>query len=190
MIEFKDLYRLLAPIKKKIFLLLGRALLTAVNNSEGTQKIQIIGLANETITDVERFQNYGFESYPLANAEVFLGFLNGNRDQGIAICVHDRENRPTTLAAGESAVYSSAGNIITMKANGEIHILFNGGTLEYAPLSSKIKDYIDTVIKTIFDAHTHPYVDTPVGASVTSPPSTTITSPTLTDLSSTGVKIS
>jgi phage baseplate assembly protein V len=190
MITFNDLNRLLAPIKRKIFLLVGRAILTAVNNSEQTQKIQVQILKDEVITDIERFQEYGFETYPKQEAEPLIDFLNGNRDHGIAICVHDRRYRPQNLTEGEVAVYNFTGNIITMKQDGEIHILYNGGSLEYAPLSSKIKDYIDNEIKTIFDAHTHPYVDTPVGASVTSPPSTTITSPALTDLSSTGVKIS
>ncbi len=35
--NLNDLKRLLRPIQNKIFLLLGRAILTAINNSEGTQ---------------------------------------------------------------------------------------------------------------------------------------------------------
>ena len=59
-----NLRRLLAPIERRIFLMLGRALLTAINNSEKTQKLQMTVLADETVTGVERFQDYGFESYP------------------------------------------------------------------------------------------------------------------------------
>jgi len=104
--DFKSFKRLIAPIQKKIFLLLGRAILTYVNNAEKTQKIQIIALQGETISDMERFQEYGFETYPLEDAEVAAVFINGNRDQGIAICVHDREYRPTDLVAGEVAIYT------------------------------------------------------------------------------------
>ena len=106
MIGIKDFKRLIRPIQNKIFLLLGRAILTAVNNSESTQKIQIVALSGEVITDIERFQEYGFESYPLEGAEVFAGFINGNRDNGIVLCVHDRRYRPTDLAEGEVAVYT------------------------------------------------------------------------------------
>ena len=69
-----DWKRLIRPITNKIFLLLGRAVLKAVENSESTQKIQVVALAEETITDIERFQEYGFETYPFAEAEVFIGF--------------------------------------------------------------------------------------------------------------------
>jgi len=103
---WNDFKRLIAPIQRKIFLLLGRALLTAVNNSEGTQKIQITVLNNETITDVERMQEYGFETYPFTGAEVMTLFLNGNRDHGIAVCVHDRRYRPKDLVEGEVCVYT------------------------------------------------------------------------------------
>jgi phage baseplate assembly protein V len=103
---WNDFKRLIAPLQRKIFLLLGRALLTAVNNAEGTQKIQIKVLSNETITDVERFQEYGLETYPFAGAEVMTLFLNGNRDHGIAICVHDRRYRPKDLVEGEACMYT------------------------------------------------------------------------------------
>jgi phage baseplate assembly protein V len=103
---WNDFKRLIAPIQRKIFLLLGRAILTAINNSEGTQKIQIKVLNNETITDVERFQEYGFETYPFTGAEVMTLFLNGNRDHGIAVCIHDRRYRPKDLVEGEACMYT------------------------------------------------------------------------------------
>jgi len=101
-----DFKRLIAPLQKKIFLLLGRAILRLVENAEGTQKIQVTALSNETISDIERFQEYGFETFPHDEAEVFIGFLNGNRDHGIALVVHDRRYRPTNLVAGEVMLYT------------------------------------------------------------------------------------
>ena len=101
-----DFKRLVRPIKNKIFLLLGRAVLKLVTNANATQKIQVVALADETISDIERFQEYGFETYPFAEAEVFIGFLNGNRDHGIALCVHDGRYRPTDLTEGEVVVYT------------------------------------------------------------------------------------
>ena len=98
--------RLIQPLRNKIFLLLGRAVLMAVYNTKLTQEIQINALDGETITDMERFQEYGFETYPLEGAEVLAVFFNGNRDHGIAICVHDRRYRPKDLVAGEVAVYT------------------------------------------------------------------------------------
>ncbi len=110
MIGLPDFKRLIKPITNKIFLLLGRAILELVTNADGTnliaQKVQVTALADETISDMERFQEYGFETYPRTGAEVFIGFLNGNRDHGIALCVHDTRYRPLDLSEGEVCIYS------------------------------------------------------------------------------------
>jgi phage gp45-like len=74
--------KLIQPLKRKVFLLIGRAILTAVNNSEKFMKVQVTALKDETITDIERVQEYGFETYPKKDAEAFIVFPNGNRDQG------------------------------------------------------------------------------------------------------------
>lgn len=104
--KLNDFNRLIRPLKNKIFLLLGRALLHAVNNSEMTQKIQVVALNGEIITDIERFQEYGFETYPHEESEVAIMFLNGKRDHGIALCVHDRRYRPDDLSEGEVCLYT------------------------------------------------------------------------------------
>lgn len=105
MIGLNDFKRLIAPIKTKIFLSLGRGILKAINNTEGTQKIQVVALKDEIINNMERFQEYGFETYPLADSQVAAIFLNGNRDHGLALCVHDRDQRPQDLVEGEVCVY-------------------------------------------------------------------------------------
>ena len=101
-----DFKRLIRPIKNRIFLMLGRAVLKLVDNSEATQRIQVIALADETISNIERFQEYGIETYPKTESQVFIGFLNGNRDHGIVLCVHDDRYRPTDLSEGEVALYT------------------------------------------------------------------------------------
>lgn len=178
-----DLNRILLPIKRKIFLIIGRAILTAIDNSEGTQKIQVTGLNGETITGIERFQEYGFESYPKKDAEVVIGFINGNRNQGIALKVHDRTYRPTDLAEGEVMIYHFDGDTKIHIKEGEINIT-GGGTLEFAALSSKIKTEIDTLID-VYNTHTH--VET---GGITNTPGQLMTKPAQADYSSDEVKIS
>ena len=101
-----DLKRFLDPIRRRLMLLLGRAVLVAVNNAGTTQRLQVVALADEVITDVERFQDYGFEGYPWPDAQAAILFMNGNRDAGIVVAVHDRRYRPTDLVQGEVAVYT------------------------------------------------------------------------------------
>lgn len=104
--RLSDFKRLLAPLQRKIYLMLGRAILTAVSNSTTTQLVQLTALDGETISDVERFQEYGLETYPFKDAEALVIFLNGNRDRGAVICIMDRQYRPDDLSEGEVAQYT------------------------------------------------------------------------------------
>lgn len=188
--------KLILPIKRKIFLLIGRGVLSMINNSESTQKIQITGLDGETITDIERFQEYGFESYPKANAEALTLFINGNRDHGIAICIHDRTYRPTDLVEGDVRVYNWSGNKITLTNNGieiedknsnkiemisgEINITGTKINLLGATEAFINGDTFDTwitgTLKTIFDAHVHAGVT--AGGASSGVPVTPLVAPT------------
>jgi phage baseplate assembly protein V len=134
----KDIYRLIDSIKRKIFLLIGRAILTAIDNSGKTMTVQVTGLKDETITGIERFQEYGFESYPkIGTAECVIGFINGNREHGIVLCIHDREYRPLDLESGDTRQYDYRGNKITCKSTGiEIECL-NGNKIEM--ISGEVK---------------------------------------------------
>jgi len=122
------LARVLNPIKRQIYMLIGRSILSYVNNSKGTQLLQIKLLADEVCSDIERLEDYGLTSYPLKDAEPLALFINGNRSHGVVVCVHDRRYRPTDLAEGEVCLYSKddlnadkhrvhlkAGNIIDTK---------------------------------------------------------------------------
>ena len=101
-----SLKKALAPLQRKIYLMMGRAILTAVDNSTTTQLVQLTLLSGETISDVERFQEYGFETYPFKGAEGLAAFMNGNRDRGVVLCIMDRQYRPDDLSEGEVATYT------------------------------------------------------------------------------------
>jgi len=148
-----SLKRFLAPLRKKIYLIIGRAILKAIDNSETTQKLQIVALNGETITGIERFQNYGFESYPLVDAEALGLFLNGNRDNGIVICVHDRRHRPTDLASGEVAVYHSEGHRVLLKAGGVIEI--EGTEIKIGDVAGTLNKLLNKLAMDIYNGHTH-----------------------------------
>ncbi|OGC76298.1 hypothetical protein A2619_05785 [candidate division WWE3 bacterium RIFOXYD1_FULL_39_9] len=117
--------RLLAPIKRQIYMLIGRAIVSYIDNSKSTQLLQLRLLADEISSNVERFEEYGFTTYPLVNSEALASFVNGNRNHGIILCVHDRRYRPTDLASGEVAIYthedlSSPNHRIHLKSGNEI----------------------------------------------------------------------
>jgi len=139
--RIEDFKRLVKPLANKIFLLLGRAILKAVKNDQGTQKIQVVALDGETITNMERFQEYGFETFPKTDSEVAALFLNGNRDQGIAICVHDRRYRPKDLVEGETCFYTDED--IQSNVAGFFRVMFKRDRI-YFRRSDKVDIDIDT----------------------------------------------
>ena len=116
--------RILKAIKNKIMLLVGRAILTAVNNDGKLQKVQLSGLYKETISDVDRPQQYGLESYPKidANTEVIFLAQGGNRDRSIAIVIGNRELRPKDLSEGDVCIYNQKGDRVWIKADGTIKV--------------------------------------------------------------------
>lgn len=128
MITMDDLKRLLNPLKRKLYLLLGRAILTIMDNSGEAQVVQITMLKNETITDIERPQDFGFDSVPPVEAsDGIAAFINGNRDHGVVLRMQCRTLRPTDLVEGESAIYSNNDatdtHRIHLKADGSTEII-------------------------------------------------------------------
>ena len=130
MITFADMRKMLAPIRRRIFLLIGRALLTAVDNDTKLMHITMTALKGETITDADRVQDYGFESYPLERAQPVFLAVGGNREHAIAIVVPDRRYRPHYTSAGDAVVYTykderddgtpGVGHRVWLIADGEI----------------------------------------------------------------------
>lgn len=99
------LNRLLGPIKQRLFNILVRGVVTAINDKGGLQLVQVQLTGDEIADELERFQPYGFSGVPLKGAECLVLFLGGNRDHGIVLNVDDRSLRPTGLKAGETIQY-------------------------------------------------------------------------------------
>jgi len=99
--------RLLQPLKSKIFLMIARSILEEVDNTGKTMRIKAECLKNESLSDIERMEEYGFTSYPPLDdkTENIILFPNGNRDFGLSIVSHNPDARPTSLVEGESMVY-------------------------------------------------------------------------------------
>ena len=183
MITLDDLDRFLRPLKFRLYRIVGKALLTAINNSKKTQMVQIKMFGDAVYDDIERFQEYGIETYPDAsdnNCEVAILDLGG---LNLAICVHNREERPKDLATGEVCLYSKFAQRIILKADGSIEITTDSKpvkiigsqiTLEGSTINLKDSGGNPVMLETIitkFNTHTHSGVLT--GGGVTGTPSTT-----------------
>jgi phage baseplate assembly protein V len=125
-----------------------RGRMALVDDQKKLQQVQVELLADETKDNVERFQQYGFTSVPLAGAEALVVFLGGGRDHGIVLAVDDRRYRLTGLENGDVALYTDEGAKIVLGRHQQItvtcdtlvfdasHVQMTGDTLEISASDS------------------------------------------------------
>ncbi len=118
-----DPRRLIAPIARRLRLVVSRAVVRAVTDSLRMQAVQIDLLADESRGNVERFQNYGVTSHPHPGAEAIVVAVGGSRDHLVAIAVDDRRYR-LSLDEGEVALYDDLGHVVRLTRAG---IVIDGG---------------------------------------------------------------
>ena len=97
---------LIRDLFRRVRLMVGRAVLAAVDDTLRMQTVQLEGLSGEVLDRVERFQQYGFSSHPHPEAEVLLLAAGGIRQHPIAAAVDDRRYRPTGIEEGEVVLYT------------------------------------------------------------------------------------
>lgn len=112
------LNQLLNPIRRRVRLMISRAVLSAISDGHGIQLVQVKLLEGEVRDGVERFQNYGLTSVPHPGAEGIMACVSGNRDHGVVIAMDDRRFRLQGLASGEVALYDDLGQVIHLKRTG------------------------------------------------------------------------
>lgn len=110
--------RALAPLTRKIMGLIGRCVLTAIDDAPQVQALQISVLDDEIHDGVERFGEYGLTSVPHPGAEGLAVFVGGVRSHGVVVAVEDRRYRLKGLETGEVALYDDLGQVVHLKRDG------------------------------------------------------------------------
>lgn len=118
----RALARLLGPLRRSINLMVGRAVVSLVNDALKMQGVQVALLADEVRDNVERFQEYGFTSHPKPGAEAVVVAVGGSRNQLVVIACDDRRYRLAGLAEGEVALYTDEGDKIVLKRGNVIEV--------------------------------------------------------------------
>ncbi|MBY8111742.1 phage baseplate assembly protein V [Vibrio fluvialis] len=84
----------LMPLRRKIYSMVGRAIVTGVIEDLQRQNLQIRIENDESSDNIERFQDYGFSSYPPEGSEAVVLAMKGSLDQRVAVAVEKKELRP------------------------------------------------------------------------------------------------
>ena len=92
-----------------------RGKITLVVSSEPIQRVQLSGLADETLQDLEHLQEFGFTSNPPEGTEAVVIPLGGNSSHGVLVATQHGSFRIKNLKPGETAIYSNEGAKIVIK---------------------------------------------------------------------------
>lgn len=114
----RALDKLVAPLRRRVMLMVGRAVVRLVADGLKLQELQLTLLAGETLDGVERLQEYGLSSHPHPGAEAAVVFVGGSRNHGLVIAVDDRRYRLKSLQPGEVALYDDQGQVVHLKRQG------------------------------------------------------------------------
>lgn len=124
-----DVVAMIRPIATRIANLVGMGVLRSTDDAKEIQ-LSRVDLLDDESREVERLQNYGFTSVPMDGAEGLVIFLDGRRDNGLAIVVDDRRYRLQSLQNGEVAVFDHQGSKILLRADGSIALTPASGEVE------------------------------------------------------------
>ncbi len=113
MVVMKYFDRSIAPLVRRLRIMVNRAVINVVNDALKIQGLQLTLLAGE-VADVERVQEYGFTSVPLPGAEAVTLAVGGRRAHTVVIATDDRRYRLKELAPGEVALYDDQGQKVVL----------------------------------------------------------------------------
>ncbi|ABA89055.2 phage baseplate assembly protein V, putative [Syntrophotalea carbinolica DSM 2380] len=149
-------------ITHRVMLMIGRAVVRAVNDGPKIQELQVSLLTDELRGAIQYFQQFGHCAVPLPGAQAAVVFPGGDRSHGIAVSVDDGRYRPH-LDPGESCLYNSEGVVIKLLAGKTVAI--TGATRVDIDadlhVTGDIYDGVRTMAadRDIYNSHKHPEND-------------------------------
>lgn len=165
--------RMMAPLARRIRLMVGRAVITMINDGMKVQTAQVKLLDGEVREGVEVLMQYGHSSLPPSGEGLFFA-VGGDRDHGVMICVADRSSRFKNLQPGDSVLYDNRGQSIHLTEQGIVIkcaglpvVLQDAPSVRFETdlfeVTGDIVDRCDTAearsmsdMRTVFNGHDHP----------------------------------
>lgn len=125
--NFEDLRRIIntatAPIRRKVNLMVSRAVISSLSSDGGLQLLQLKLLADEVTEDAQNFQEFGFISKPPAGTEAVALSVGGNREHVVVVATNNRAARQalaSLMGTGDAMFFN----------NNQKYLLLKGDNLE------------------------------------------------------------
>lgn len=104
--ERHGLMRLLDPIRRRIALMVRRAVIDIVNDENPVQVMKLAMFKGECRKGVERLQEYGLSTVPLPGGQVLAVCVDGECGHEVVVATDDRCYRPRKKAPGDVMLYT------------------------------------------------------------------------------------
>jgi phage baseplate assembly protein V len=119
---------------RRILMVVGRGRIKTGRDDGPAQLLQVRLGQLETVDNIPRLAEYGFQSMPPADTDAIVLFAGGNRSDGVIIATGSQKYRMRSLKTGEVSISDDQGQSVYLTRTG---IVINGGgfpiTLENAP---------------------------------------------------------
>lgn len=102
------LSRLLDRIRKRISLMVRRAVISLVIDDNQVQVMQLKFYDKECRNEIERLQEYGFSSVPPVEGQALAVCVDGECGHYVVIATDDRRYRPRKKRPGDIMIYTMA----------------------------------------------------------------------------------
>ncbi len=120
---FQQLDRWLNPWRRRILLMIGKAIILSVKDNDNLQVAKLQLMADEeTGPSVERLGEYGFKSVPPPDSEAVAVAVGGDRSNMIIIATDYSDKRPKNWESGESGLWNDQGLLIRLRKDGKLGI--------------------------------------------------------------------
>lgn len=168
--------RLLAPIKRRVMLMVGKAVVNALKTDGETNIMQLNLMSDTTHDDVEFWQNFGFTSAPPKGSRALVVCVGGNMDHAVVIATENGEFRIKGLKDGEACLYDAHGSKVHLKDDKTIDIKTEAIKIDAPETEStgkikaqEIEDMKGTLEQLRQFVNTHTHTSAPPGSPTTPP---------------------
>ena len=134
--------QLLRALGRRIKSVAARAVLTAIDDSQALQALQVRLNALELRNKVPALTPYGLAHFPLEGAEAVVLAPEGDPERSVVIVCHDRRYRLSDLQSGEVALHDDLGSKVHLRRDGKVDISCSQRVRIKAPLVEAMQDLI------------------------------------------------
>lgn len=105
----------------------------------GADTVQVRVLDEETLSNIERVEPYGFSYRPKPGCQAYLVFPDGDRSYGFSLVIGDKQYQ-MDLQDGEVAIHDDQGNYVHIQRGGVIEVKAATKVIADTPLFETTQD--------------------------------------------------